>query len=358
MTDAPRALRLLLTVLSDEESQAARLSQSMTQRDWSAFTDLAVDRHRVAPLVQPHLAPLDPPQAVIETLAACVKQNAMQVLHQVAALRAINERFADSGLEFAVLKGWPLSEDLFGSNNSRQTKDIDLLVKPDITNPAAEALISQGFEPSAVHPERFRLLGSPALQDEFNNISFHAPSSGLCIELHWRCHQFSGWPELFANGNNLTAQQTAIGTLTVPEPRNNLIYLASHGSMHRWSRLKWLCDIAKLAKRRGTALLVEDLEFAHAIGAAKPLELALILARELLGSPCPETRLRQQSWLIRQCLAEICRAEAVPSGLAHRLKFYAMMLALSDDLAQRTGVLRYRLWGKHRLALAAMRHPG
>lgn len=358
VTDWPPALRLLVAILSEDASRSARISQTMSESDWNTFTLLAVDRHRVAPLLVSDLQHLNLPQTVVDTLADGAQRNAMQVLHQVAALRAINESFANAGLEFAVLKGWPLSEDLFDRNNARQTKDIDLLVAPDQTPPAAKALMSAGFEPSAEHPERFRMLGSPALLDEFNNISFYAPSTGLCVELHWRCHQFTGWPELFANWNNLTSQQTAIGTLNVPDPRNNLIYLAIHGSMHRWSRLKWLCDIAKLAKRRGSEILAEDVKFARSIGAGRPLELALFLAAGLLGSPCPKTRYHPQSWMIRQCLNEIRRADAVPSGLQHRLKFYGMMLALSDNLAQRVGVLRYRLWGKHRLALAAMRNPG
>lgn len=358
VSDWPRSLRLLIAILAQDTSRSEQLLRSMTQRDWNSFTDLVADRHRVAPLIDSRLKHLDPPKGVADVIADHAHRNAMQVLHQVATLRTINQQFGAKGIDFAVLKGWPLSEDLFGNNSARQTKDIDLLVTPDMTTPAAEALVSAGFEPDTDHPERFRMLGSPALQHEFNNISLHAPSTGLCVELHWRCHQFSGWPELFANGSNLTSQQTAIGTLNVPDPRNNLIYLAIHGSMHRWSRLKWLCDIAALATRRGAGLLAQDLVFARSIGAGKPLELALMLAGGLLGSPCPETRLRPQSWLIRQCLNEICRSDAVPSGVAHRLKFYAMMLALSDDLAQRAGVLRYRLWGKHRLALAAMRHPG
>lgn len=358
VSDWPPALGLLVAVLADDPQCSAQLSQTMTERDWHVFTDLAIDRHRVAPLITSHLQHLDPPQAVADTLTDCAQRNAMQVLHQVATLREINECFAAREIRFAVLKGWPLSEDLFGSNNARQTKDIDLLVAPDMTMPAAEALLSMGFEPSTDHPERFRLLGSSSLQEEFNNVSLQAKSTGLCVELHWRCHQFSGWPELFTNGSNLSTQQTPIGALTVPDPRNNLIYLAIHGSMHRWSRLKWLCDIAKLAKRRGITLLAEDVEYARANGAGRPLELALFLAGGLLGSPCPETRYRPQSWLVRQCLREIDRSDAVPAGLAHRMKFYAMMLALSDGFAQRTGIVRYRLWGKHRLALAAMRHSG
>lgn len=351
----PRPLRMLTHVQSEDVEEASKLKQAMTVRDWQAFLFLAVERHRVAPLVQLKLADLEPPEFVLEHLDEAVHTNALQVLLQVAALRSVRNAFSERKLAFAVLKGWPLAEQLFDNNSARQARDIDLLIAPSLIQPAAEALIELGFVPDQQHPEQFRMLGSPALMDEFNNLSFTNSDTNLTIELHWRCHQFTGWPKLFDDGQNLEKLETSIGALTVPSEQTNLIYLAIHGSMHRWARLKWLCDIAELARRRGSVQLEHDVATAKESGASRPLELGLYLAGLILGSPCPTTRFTQNSWLPRQCLGEIARPEAIPGSIAHRLKFYAMMMSLAEGPAQTLGVFRYRVWGKNRLAVADLR---
>ncbi len=330
----------------------------MTQRDWEAFVLLAVERHRVAPSVQTQLAEITPPERVQNLINAATQANALQVLQQIRALRVIRQAFEAADMAFVVLKGWPLAEQVFGNNSARQARDIDLLIDPTLIRPAAKVLNDLGYQPDQEHPEHFRMLGSKALMGEFNNLSFKNAETNLMVELHWRCHQFTGWPELFPNGHNLDVLQTSIGNVTVPAEQQNLLYLAIHGSLHRWARLKWLCDIAALAERRGVEQLGRDVEVAKSIGAARPLELSLYLAGLILNAPCPQTRFDGGSWLPRQCLSEIARAQAVPTGISQRLKFYTMMLTLAEGAGQHLGVFRYRLWGKNRLALADFRRMG
>ena len=243
----------------------------------------------------------------------------------------------------------------------RQARDIDLILAADAMVDAADVLKGLGFAPAPDRLRRFRMIGTPALQAEKNNLCFESDDSDdseQLVELHWRCHQFAGWPEPFENGSNTRLQHTAAGALRVPDEQCNLIYLAIHGSLHRWSRLKWLCDIAALANRRGAEQLEKDMAFAESLGAGRPLELALFLGNVLFGSPAPETRYMQKPWLAERCLEEIARPEAVVKSLAERARFYSMCMTLAAGTRQRLGVLRYRLWGKPRLALAGLRQAG
>lgn len=347
----PRAFGLLLALLAGKGCEGSDVLCRMTDRDWQEFVDLATDRHKVVPLITQALPASQLPEGIAETLDARTQQNAFSVLNQVACTRSILDAMSDAGLEPTVLKGWPLSEDLFGSSSLRQARDIDLILPSSDVRKAAGTLQDLGYDASRDHPELMRALGTDALTAERNNLSFTHALSGLLVELHWRCHQFSGWPELFGQPENTRLQQTSAGPVRVPTEQANLLYLSVHGSLHRWGRLKWLCDIAALAQRRGVAQLEHDLTFARKLGAERPLSLALTLAGRLLEAPCPADLLECETWLERKCIEEILRPEPVPASLAHRAKFYAMTLALAQGTQQRLGILRYRLWGKNRLGL-------
>lgn len=354
----PKALRFLTLVLAGRREEIDAFAPALDEQDWRDFLHLAQDRHKVVALVADRLSGHDLPKHVSEFLSSAAQLNAMTVLKQIACTGEIAKAFQATGIEVTVLKGWPLSEDLFGTASMRHSRDIDLILAAGSVVPAADILQDLGFSPVPDGLRRFRMIGTPVLEAEMNNLSFRSDDGEQLVELHWRCHQFAGWPELFENGSNTRLQATAAGTLRVPDEQCNLVYLAVHGSLHRWSRLKWLCDIAALASRRGPKQLEQDVAFASELGAGRPLELALFLSNSLFGSPSPETRYLSRPWLAERCLDEIARPDAVVKSLAERARFYSMCMALAAGTRQRLGVLRYRLWGKHRLALADFRQAG
>ncbi len=356
IADWPRPLRMLACLLSTDLTAATNLVPAMNQTDWDAFARLAVERHRLGPLVLDRLSIIDPPAEILNLLEGAAQQNAVNVLHQVSAVRAIRKTFENDKVPFAVLKGWPLSEELFANGSSRHARDIDLLIDPSQLRGASNALQGLGFLPTQEHAWHHTLIGHPSLLDELNNLSFSDPETGVMVELHWRCNQFKGWPEPFEGLGHIGEHNSSIGTISVPCEQQNLIYLSIHGSLHRWSRLKWLYDVAKLAERRGHDQLEQDMVVADNKKAGRPFALGLFLANQVFGTPCPKTTFTRDCRLPRQCLVEIARPEAVPSSLSHRLKFYAMMFALAEGIAQHAGILRYRFWGKPRLTLASRRH--
>ena len=70
-------------------------------------------------------------------------------------------------------------------------------------------------------------------------------------------------------------------------PEDTLLHLAIHRSRSPL-RLRFLCDIAELLRRHGSALdWGYVLEQARQAGARTALHVALSLARELLGAPLP-----------------------------------------------------------------------
>ena len=69
-------------------------------------------------------------------------------------------------------------------------------------------------------------------------------------------------------------------------PETLMLFLCVHGAKHLWSRLQWLGDVARLARKQPDWACIWEL--ANEAGCARPVLLGLLLAHELLEAPVPE----------------------------------------------------------------------
>lgn len=317
-----------------------------------ALASLAIERHRVAPLVAARLGDGAP-----DALRAEARANGAAALQQIAATARIITACRQDGVDPVVLKGWPLAARLFGAPGQRHARDLDLLVRPGEMAATARVLGALGFVPAPVYRLRGRLIGSAALRDECYDLEFHHAEAELSVELHWRTAHFPGWPEVLDDPAMITTQETPIGPLKVPAPGADLIYLAGHGAMHVWARLKWLVDIAWAAEARGPEALEADLDRARALAAWTTTALALRLAHRVFASPVPPSLETPPPGLARheaRCLAIIADPAAAPGGLRYRMHSNLAALRLAETAGQRTGVLRYAFWRRLRLGVAGL----
>lgn len=213
--------------------------------DWNAVAELA-GRHRVGALMWSgvHAAGRGAP-GPDAALGPLRQQTIVRGLRQLAGLRQATERLAEHGIPSLVLKGLPLGVRLFGTPLARLCYDIDLLVPPDAVSAAGRALSLDGwrlckptFPPT---PARDRCY------DRFvKDRLFVGPGGPL--ELH---HRLANNPFLLqAPFERLCANAARVEVgghaYAVPGDDDLLVYLAVHGQLHRWSRLKWICDFAAL----------------------------------------------------------------------------------------------------------------
>ena len=346
----PTPLAALAAALSPAQAPVAL---DLSPGQWQGLADLAIDRHRVAPVLAPHLAALAAPPDVRSRILAEAQANAAQVLGHMAVTREILTRCQARGIAPALLKGWPLAQDLYGAPGNRHARDLDILVAPGDVPGAAEVLAGLGFHPAPVYRLRGRLIGSRALTEECYDLEFHH-SDGVAVELHWRTNHLRGWPDLLACPGMMHEMESEIGPLRVPTDRGNLIYLSGHGGMHVWVRLKWLVDIARLAGRRGAAALAEDLAQARALNVARPVALALRLSAQIFGTPLPEGT-RAQPRLERHLLRVIADPAAAPGGLRYKMLTHLAPVRMAETAGQAAGILRYATWRRLRLGAAALR---
>ena len=212
--------------------------------DWNAVAGLA-RRHRVGSLLLCGARAVSAPPAADAALAPLRRRTVMRGLRQLAGLRRATDRLTESGIPWLVLKGLPLSMRLFATPLARECIDIDLLVPPDAAHAAGEALSSGGwrlvkpsFEPT---PARNRCYDRFVKDRVF--VGF-----GSALELHRRLlnNPFllpAPFESLHANAAAIEVGGRRVAALADDDL---LVYLAVHGQMHRWSRLKWLCDVAAL----------------------------------------------------------------------------------------------------------------
>ena len=348
----PAPLNLICALLAGEPVAAPDFSDA----EWSEFSDLAIERHRIAPTLVAALggANFEPPEAVLVRLRDEARICGFRALAQRAESLRLAHALAEAGIGALWLKGWPLAEQLYGAPGLRHASDIDMLVAPDDRLRAAALLDAAGYVPIGTHTLRARLLAHQSVVAECKDLTYEHRESGLAVELHWRTNHFNTWPNLSDLGEAADELPGAEAVIRVPGPLGQLVYLSYHGQQHLFSRLKWLLDIAKLAEHRGDAL-AEDLVRAEAVGAGVPVRLALELARRVFGASVPDLGLstREIAWA-DQIAFTIGSPNAAPGRLSTRFAFYLWHLRMAADSRQRLGVLRSVTWGRLRLRLAGL----
>lgn len=255
--------------------------------DWEEFIAL-VDRHRVPALAYASLgrhAGGRLPGEVKERLKERSENSRKEALQLAAETVRLAKKFAAEGIDLLPLKGQLLSLQLFGDLGTRQTRDIDLMVKQADLDQADRLLTADGYRCT------FPGSGLTARQKKsFMSVHHHASyvhdGSRAELELHWR---YSLWtPEqvdfLWSRCRPREWLKTRI---LYPDDEALLLFLCDHGASHAWFRLKWLGDIAMMLARwplQGWGNLVET---AARLDLERVLAQAALLSHRLYGIPLP-----------------------------------------------------------------------
>ncbi|MCB2066449.1 MAG: nucleotidyltransferase family protein [Erythrobacter sp.] len=204
-----------------------------------AMIGLAVERHRVAPLLHraAKLGGKPLPEGQADALAMRSRDNARQALRQQAASLAFGGVLAQAGIAHAEIKGWRLGQLLYHGEALRQAKDVDLLVDPAGMEEALRLAQAEGYHDRRKRP--LRLWHARAELRFHRETGVRDPRSGVEIELHSRALEAP--PQAWSDAALLHGQLD----LSCPA---YVLYLLLHGAGTKWNRLKWLCDLARIAQ--------------------------------------------------------------------------------------------------------------
>ncbi len=254
--------------------------------DWDRLLHL-VDHHRVLPQVYGALSAFSRliPVPALDVLRSRYEENARKALWFAAELLRIVDRLESAGIKALPYKGPVLAHTLYGEVTQRQFSDLDILVHPKNVPKAKAALFTLGY--------KSEIELSPHLEKAFiengYEHSFRSPQRSTLLELQWRIMpRFYSVDfdvaALFQRADEINFGGRLMRTLC---PQDLLLVLCAHAAKHVWVQLSWLCDIAQLAKSPQLDWNAIQHE-ADRLGIKRIINLNLLLAHELLGTPLPE----------------------------------------------------------------------
>ena len=246
----------LCYVLSERASLVAW--DEFTPADWELFARMA-DREGVAPLMYWKLKDTskEVPPSTFNFLRSTYYQTLAQNTLMYRELERILEALDEASIPVIVLKGAALAATVYEDIGLRPMGDLDLLVKRENLDRAAETIKTVGFH--RVSKDRI-----PGLNELIGHAFLLMSNSkqNIAIELHWNLIEGSAdwrspptdwfWQQSYRVDKVNCRECIGIGWPSLL-PVSNLLYLAAHMMLQHGlsqSRLLWLFDINQLISVR------------------------------------------------------------------------------------------------------------
>jgi hypothetical protein len=277
--------------VADRNRETADLASEIS--DWNAVID-AAQRHGVLPLLERWLAANQTmvPSEIVASARDEFERNAFHCMANAAELLQVLHAFGDAGIAAMPFKGVVLSASAYGDINARAAGDLDLLIYYRDLQKATSILKARGFELKTETLDD----DSPEAENYFE-FHFERADDGMVIELRWRLELTQPryrynlgmdwvWPR---------RRTTQLAGAEVPnlDAISALLVLCMHGSKHVWSRLIWICDVAKLLESEPGLDWDLALKEAKKAGLERCLALGVLLAYYVAGADVPGNVLRK-----------------------------------------------------------------
>ena len=282
--------------------------------DWLTVAGLAT-HHRVGTLFLQGIQSAGVPiadTAVERELARRRRRHVERGMRQLRAMRRAVAALTTRDIPVLVLKGLPLGQRLYGSPFAKSSVDIDLLVPPETLAAAGRTLRDLGWRRTMPDfpdtPARARWCDR--VHDEHVFIG-----AGGKLDLH---PNLLGNPFLFdpsfahLDANGVTIEIAGSWFRTLGDA-DQLLYLACHGSLHYWERLKWLCDFARLVSSLDDDAVAQTMARGEAEGLGSAVAPALLLCRNALHVETAADVLHHHPPRIR-FVAALSRRTWIPRG--------------------------------------------
>jgi len=292
--DSPEARLLLCCARSRRDpEQSARIEALLQERiDWDYLLRIARN-HRIMPLLSWQLNAISSESianGVLDKLRTYSHNNGLRNLYLTGELFRILRTFETHGIAVVPYKGPVLAAYAYGNLALREFDDLDFLVRRQDILRAGELLAAFGY----LLGYRLTRAQEAAFIRYADQYFYVRDRDRSVVELHWGFASRALSFLLSTERQWWRFERVSLGggdVLTFSS-EDLLLILCVHGSMHRWERLQWVCDIAELINAHRELDWGRLMEKATAMGCRRALLLGILLANELLGVTIPEKAAR------------------------------------------------------------------
>ncbi|AJI57661.1 hypothetical protein LA02_914 [Francisella philomiragia] len=208
-----------------------------------------ITTHKVELIVLPILNELDLSGFDYQRLSLRAKQIAMKQLQMEKLQTNIVQSLDENDIVNVVFKGIALDKKLYGNQNKRVYRDIDLLINDSDINKTHDILLSMGFKLGKdlrYTPEFINKY--PNVKKGIKDLIYIHQQSKIILELHWRIATINNLRIELSNSDCFEVFSYGKKNYYTLKNEYELAYLIQHGAESGWHRLKWLVDIVDYIK--------------------------------------------------------------------------------------------------------------
>ncbi|MES9937540.1 MAG: nucleotidyltransferase family protein [Sedimenticola sp.] len=253
--------------------------------DWMMLIETAL-KHGVAGLLCDNLLRTDPslvPDQILDASRVFLDQAAQSNQDAADQLSRILSALETAGIEAIPFKGPALAISAYGRLELRSFRDLDFLIRETLIQPCIDRLREAGYS----HDWDLTQRQWQAFVEYGGQDILSGP--GLPIEPHWAFAPVTmSWNIDYGALWNRAVRESLNGdTVLRLSPEDELTLLCTHGSKEKWTKLKWVADVAWFIKRQPDIDLPALFSRAESQGLARMVRAGLALAELLLTATLP-----------------------------------------------------------------------
>lgn len=340
--------RVFFNTASESELAAFIEKEDM---NWDVFGSLA-RQHRIRPTVYKVISKHEIPKHVKDAIRSEHTLVTMQALGHAVETERIIELLNTKGIEARPYKGMAYSVQFFGDLVSRESSDIDLIIKPEALPHVLDILKADGYLPEL--EDVYNYLG-PRYQRYYKDLNFNKYDKGerlFHVEIHWAiaenfiiARHNAEFP-VYDSGNYIKAVRSQL--IALDETTHFKAMVIHHGLKDTFRSLKNIIDLSQAmchpALQQNSARLRAEI---NPTIYSKTFSVANALCQNIMGVGLYKQEHTEHDAATSHFLDQVCSMKLLPAEGLTTLKLYIKnRTMLQNNFADRmlylTTCLRHR----------------
>jgi hypothetical protein len=280
---------MLLSLCRLELGTAADHPQCIDENAWPGILIAALENGLIGPLHSAASKIAGIPEQIATRIRTAYLELAASNFQLTDILIEILQSFSDRGIQGIVFKGPALALIAYKYITIREFTDLDLLIRFEDLSTARAALQAVGFRQMGEGIEKFR--GE-------KDIQFMRDTDKVLVELHWALNAPTRRFPIEETGIRARLQTVQYKNVHIPTLglEDTILSVCIHGSIHGWTSLKWVFDVARLLTSKADVIDWSALvQRCSAAGCKRTLLVSVELASVLFGIKVPDAVRTQAS---------------------------------------------------------------